>query len=371
MKVYVHVPFCSSKCAYCDFYSTPKREWMEAYTNAVVNEWKLRSRDLTEPVDTLYFGGGTPSSLPLQLLDRILEAIPVNNSTLREATIEANPEDVSDDWVRHILTNTPFRRVSMGIQSFDDAQLLAIGRRHTAADAVEAVGRLRNGGIDNISCDLIYGLPLQDVASWEHSLSGLINLRPEHISAYLLSYEEGTRLTARLKAGKITEADDTTVEKMYATLCEKTSSAGYNHYEISNFSLPGFEAIHNSSYWDGSPYIGLGPGAHSWDGAVRSFNPSNLKLYIDSRGAGFGQPEEEDDDNRFNDMLITRLRTTHGLRLQEITAHFGQTVAADFLRDSAPLVREGLLNITDGDRYTIPERHWLLSNSILLKLIRV
>lgn len=370
MKLYIHIPFCNSKCAYCDFYSTPRRELMESFVDSVINEWKSRSLNLAEPIDTLYLGGGTPSSLPTQLLDRLLSALPLTDA-IREATIEANPEDVSPEWVRYIVNKTPFRRVSMGIQSFSDAELSAIGRRHSAEDAVRAIETLRAGCIENISCDLIYGLPGQDIASWEKSLDRLISLLPEHISAYLLSYEPGTRLYVRLQQGKIEEADDDTVEKMYSTLCHKTAEAGYGHYEISNFAFPGHEAIHNSSYWDGSPYIGLGPGAHSWDGTRRSSNPSNLKAYISTGGVDFGVNEEEDDDNRFNDMLITRLRTRQGLLLSEIRGQFGDTYVNDFLAESRSLINGGLLTVTDGNRYSIPEEKWLMSNSILLPLIRV
>ncbi|WP_290147261.1 coproporphyrinogen-III oxidase family protein, partial [uncultured Duncaniella sp.] len=208
MKLYIHVPFCHSKCAYCDFYSTHRKEWMEAYTDALINEWRVRSETFDEGIDTLYFGGGTPSSLPTALLKRIIDALGLDTRLLREATIEANPEDVSPEWVRFIVNETPLRRVSMGIQSFDDSELHTVGRRHTAARAIEATEILRAEGIANISCDLIYGLPGQDMKSWKRSLSTLTGLRPEHISAYLLSYEPGTRLFAMLDKGKIEETPD-------------------------------------------------------------------------------------------------------------------------------------------------------------------
>ena len=371
MKLYVHIPFCHSKCAYCDFYSTPRREWMEAFVDAAVNEWNLRSKGLTEPVDTLYLGGGTPSSLPTATLDRLLKGLRLDHSPLREATIEANPEDVTPEWVSFIREHTPFRRVSMGIQSFSDGELSLIGRRHDSRRAVDAFRSLREGGIANISCDLIYGLPGQDMESWMRSLSTLIDLRPEHISAYLLSYEQGTRLSAMLQRGKITEADEDLIETMYAHLCKATASAGYRHYEISNFALPGREAIHNSSYWDGSPYIGLGPGAHSWDGHTRSFNPSDLKNYIALNGADTGVREEESRDSLFNDMLITRLRTARGVNIQEITESFGKEIADEFSSQVEPLIKTGMLNVSETGFITIPENHWLTSNSILLELIRV
>ncbi|WP_300805880.1 radical SAM family heme chaperone HemW [uncultured Duncaniella sp.] len=372
MKLYIHIPFCHSKCAYCDFYSTPKREWMDAFIDAAINEWKERSENLNEVIDTLYLGGGTPSSLPLPLLKRLLDALPLDETKLREATIEANPEDETEEWVRFIMNDTPFRRVSMGIQSFSDDELKIIGRRHDAEQAIKAVETMREGGIDNISCDLIYGLPGQDMDSWKRSLSTLISLRPEHLSAYLLSYEPGTRLSAMLERGKITEADENLVEAMYTHLCQATSAAGYSHYEISNFALPGREAIHNSSYWDGSPYIGLGPGAHSWDGEKRWFNPSNLKDYIAHNGSGTAIVEEEDTDNRFNDMLITRLRTAKGVDVAEMQKLFGDEITRTFTAQTLPLLEKGLLEYrNETDTYAIPEEHWLTSNAILLELIRV
>lgn len=344
---------------------------MEDCVNSIINEWRVRSENLTEGIDTLYIGGGTPSTLPPHLLETLLNALPLDSANLREATIEANPEDVSKEWVSFITSATPLRRVSMGIQSFSDTELRAIGRRHSAARAVEAVGTLREGGIDNISSDLIYGLPGQDQKSWEKSLSTLIALHPEHISAYLLSYEPGTRLNAMLEAGKIREADETTVEKMYSFLCEATAKAGFHHYEISNFALPGHEAVHNSSYWDGSPYIGLGPGAHSWDGKTRSFNPSDLKGYIAHNGVGVGISEEETPDNLFNDLLITRLRTSRGLTLDEIRKQLGAEMADSFESQASHLVERGLMTRSRDGHYSIPESHWLTSNSILLQLIRV
>lgn len=369
MKLYVHIPFCHAKCAYCDFYSTPRREWMEAFTDSVINEWQSRSADLNEEVDTLYFGGGTPSSLPTSLLSRILKALPTEN--LREATIEANPEDVTDDWVKFIISETPFRRVSMGIQSFCDEELQIVGRRHSAARAAEALDCLRHGGIRNISCDLIYGLPGQSNESWTYSLSKLIGFRPEHISAYLLSYEPGTRLDVMRSNGKVTETDEETAEAMYRYLCEATRQAGYNHYEISNFALPGREAIHNSAYWNNSPYIGLGPGAHSFDGQDRSYNPPSLKDYITTCGRDVSVREKETADNRFNDLLITRLRTSQGLHPNEVRQLFGQEILNFFTATAEPLLASGDLIASPTEAYIIPESRWLTSNAIILPFIRV
>lgn len=369
MKVYVHVPFCHSKCAYCDFYSTPRRELMAAYVEAAGQEWSHMSKTLAlEEPDTIYLGGGTPSSLPVGLLDELIGHIYTRRDIpLREFTIEANPDDVTTGWARHIARDTPIDRVSMGIQTFDDATLRFIGRRHTARQAVGAIETLRAEGIGNLSCDLIYGLPAQTFEQWQSDLDSLIALRPQHISAYLLSYEPRTRLGVMLAKGRVSEVSDTLAEQMYAYLCHATREAGYKHYEISNFALPGHHAIHNSSYWNGSDYIGIGPGAHSMVGGVRWYNPSNLKLYIDRHGLNVRVIEEEDAKNRFNDTLITSLRTAAGLPPERVPEEF----ADDFHRTVRRLMTDGLLTRTKGGNLIIPEEHWLTSDAILVQLIEV
>ncbi|MDE7145138.1 MAG: radical SAM family heme chaperone HemW [Duncaniella sp.] len=370
-KLYVHVPFCHAQCSYCDFYSTPRREWMEAYVDAVVNEWESRKSSAPDGIDTIYLGGGTPSSLPDELLLRLVSALTPARASLREFTIEANPEDVTAEWVKFVTEKTSADRISMGIQSFVDSELRLISRRHSATEAAEAYKRLRDGGIGNISCDLIYGLPLQTLDSWKKSLDTLLTLRPEHISAYLLSYEDGTKLSAMRSTGKVTETEEQILTEMYRYLCEATRDAGYLHYEISNFALPGKEAVHNSSYWDGSTYIGLGPGAYSWDGTYRSYNPSDLKRYIACQGKNFSITEEETRDNRFNDTVMTALRTSRGLNLTELENEFGAETVSELRQELPSLISQGHLRLTSDDVLTIPEEHWLISNSILLPLIRV
>lgn len=367
MKVYVHVPFCHSKCAYCDFYSTPRRELMEAYVDAAGREWSHIAPAGCEP-DTIYLGGGTPSSLSLPLLDRLIGHIHTpQHPPLREFTIEANPDDVTPGWADHIVNRTDIDRVSMGIQTFDDPTLRFIGRRHSAAQAFGAIDTLRGAGVTNLSCDLIYGLPGQSLEAWRADLDRLISLRPEHISAYLLSYEPRTRLGVMLSKGRVEEASDTLAEQMYAYLCQATREAGYEHYEISNFALPGRRAIHNSSYWDGSEYIGLGPGAHSMAGGVRWYNPSDLRLYIDRNGTDVRVIDEEDAKNRFNDMLITSLRTSAGLDPERVPEEFAES----FRLNASRLIDRGQLTLSPQGRLLIPEHKWLTSDSILLQLIEV
>lgn len=367
--LYVHVPFCRAKCAYCDFYSTPRSELMEAYVTAVANEYASRAMSDFVP-DTLYVGGGTPSSLPLSLLDGLLSSLWLPQ-TLREATIEANPEDVTREWAVHIADATPFTRVSMGVQTFDDAQLHFIGRRHTASEAELAVQTLREAGITDLSLDLIYGLPGQSLESWKRSLDMMLRIRPQHISAYLLSYEPRTRLGAMLSTGKVSEADERLIEQMYSYLCDATREAGYEHYEISNFALPGRRAIHNSGYWHGIPYLGLGPGAHSYYAGMRGSTPSDLKEYIAKEGIGIYEVEGESDASKFNDLIITGLRTSDGIDVAEIAGRFAPEIIADFASALPRLTESGDLSVTDTGRIRIPENKWLMSNAILLDLIAV
>lgn len=347
--LYVHIPYCRSKCAYCDFYSGPLRSFSEAeYFAAVDCELSVRRHEIGE-ITTTYIGGGTPSSVSPGRLAPYLQL------ASGERTVEVNPEDVTPRQAEELL-QAGANRVSMGVQSLNDDELSAIGRRHTAAGAHEAYNNLRKAGFTNISLDLIYGLPGQSLESWRRSLGELLDWGPEHLSAYILSYEPGTLLTARLNAGKIAEASDELIEQMYAHLCEATRSAGFNHYEISNFALTGREAQHNSSYWDMTPYLGLGPGAHSFDGSVRRENPANLKAYLSNPG-GAAQIEEETADNKFNDRLITALRTARGIEQNVFNAY------------ELNRARQ-LLEPAGAGRLRIAESRWLMANSILLELIR-
>ena len=368
LQVYIHVPFCHAKCAYCDFYSTPRAELMERWADALLAEWERRVGRRGFVPQTVYLGGGTPSSLPVELLDRILHTI-TPASELREFTIEANPEDVTAGWVDFIKNHTSIDRVSMGVQSLDDSQLAFIGRRHTAREAIDAYNRLRDGGIEKISLDLIYGLPGQTLDSWKLSLDTLLSLRPEHLSAYLLSYEPRTRLGVMLDKGRVTEASEELVTQMYGYLCEATREAGYSHYEISNFALPGCEAVHNSGYWNSTPYIGLGPGAHSFVDGRRGANPPNLHDYILKNGDVYAV-EDETDTERLNDLVITALRTSRGLDLWEIETRF-PGLAVEFKSSAQKLIDAGELMPNHLGHLVIPEDKWLISNSILLKLIMI
>jgi oxygen-independent coproporphyrinogen-3 oxidase len=361
--LYVHIPFCSSKCAYCDFFSSPKTDLLQRVVVALGAEWQMRKSELREPLQTIYIGGGTPSLLSTDLFARLAKSLHVS-ADIDEFTIEANPDDISPALV-DVWRANGVGRVSMGIQSFDDAQLQSVGRRHSAQQAVDAVNTLRSHGIDNLSLDLIYGLPGQTLQSWQQSLNKLLSLHPQHFSAYMLSYEPGTRLYAQLISGKVAEADDDLIEAMYTYLCDAARAAGYEHYEISNFALPGHRAVHNSNYWRFLPYVGLGPSAHSFDGTVRRVNPANIKQYLQKIEGGevAADIEEETDLNRLNDMIMVGLRTADGLDLNSLP----QSEIEPFCKRLKMLPPDHI--IVDGMRVYIPEHRYLVSDAIIRTLL--
>ena len=358
--IYVHIPFCHAKCAYCDFFSTPKMsQWADRVVDGIIEEYASRNREISGlPVETIYFGGGTPSCIPSDLLKRLCESLPM--CTASERTIEVNPEDV-DHTTAKFWREIGFNRVSMGVQSLNDKELAIINRRHNSSEAITAIDTLRAAGFDNISCDLIYGLPGQTIRTWTESLDMLLDSGIEHLSAYCLSYEPGTRLSAMLSAGKIAEAPDELIADMYQYLCQKTRQAGFEHYEISNFARPGFHSRHNSSYWHSVPYLGLGPAAHSCDrDGVRRAAPANISDWLKT-GAII---EEETETDRINDIIITGLRTAEGLDLDGIPAG----AASETLMSAKTYLKKGWL-IKAGTRLIIPENHWLVSDAVMRDLL--
>lgn len=367
--LYIHIPFCHSKCAYCDFFSTPKINSLSDYIDALTREWDLRKHEVDEPISTIYIGGGTPSIIQPNLLAKLIKHI--NPSALEEMTIEANPEDVTSKWIDD-MGNIGFDRISMGVQSFDDEQLAFIGRRHSGLQALTAARLINSSGM-KFNLDLIYGLPGQDIESWKQNLDIALEIMPGHLSAYLLSYEQGTRLWAMRESGKLTETDEDTVFEMYDILTSATRSCGYRHYEISNFARSGCDAIHNTNYWLGRPYIGLGVSAHSFDGKRRRINPISIKNYISSlsRGETAFIIEQEDETDQINDLIITRLRTDSGLSMSEITDRFGESVTISLLNAAKPLLDNGKLTQSAPDKIAIPENEYLRSDAIMRELIFV
>lgn len=365
--LYIHIPFCHAKCAYCDFYSTPVTTTATKYVDALIAEWNLRHSELTEPLTTLYVGGGTPSLLPVSDIERLINH--VNPGDLKEMTIEANPEDVTPQWLDSVA-KIGFTRVSMGVQSFDDGQLATIGRRHSGLQAMIAARTVKNSGL-RFNLDLIYGLPGQSVESWERNLDIALEISPGHLSAYLLSYEPQTRLWAMRESGKIIETPDTTIFQMYDYLVASTRENGYRHYEISNFAITGHEAVHNTNYWRGTPYLGLGAAAHSYDGEIRRANPASIKKYIQSLSEDktVYATEHEDEIDKINDWIVTRLRTDTGLALSELELAFESSLVDMVKKTAMRLIDAGSLITTDNGGIAIAESDYLRSDAIMRELI--
>lgn len=352
--VYVHVPFCQSRCIYCDFYSTTYGlEWMARYVSALEHEIDARCGALgKKPLDTLYLGGGTPSQIPPPLLQRIFCAVAgyYQLSPDAEVTIEANPDDVTPSWLS-ALRHTPVNRISMGIQTFDDSLLQFLHRRHDSAQALRAITLCLEQGYTNLSIDLIYGLPGQTMKLWLHDLDMALALPVTHLSAYALSFESGTELSRQLEQGLVAEADEELSAQMYNILRERASQAGFRHYEISNFCRPGFHSRHNSSYWHQVPYDGFGPGAHSYDGRrTRRWNFSNLKAYISAKGDVPHSGETLTDAELYDEFVMTGLRTSEGIDLGKLTpedARYCLAQAEAHLQGGRLIFESGKLRLTE------------------------
>lgn len=359
--LYIHIPFCHSKCAYCDFYSLPRFEKFSSdFFDSLEKEWHLRKNEISD-IGTIYFGGGTPSMLSAEHIKRVGEWLPINEN-IAEFTVEMNPEDVKPERLK-AWKSIGVNRVSMGVQSLNDDELKTVGRRHTANEAIRAYKLLRRY-FDNVSVDVIIGLPGQTVSSLDRTLKNIILLKPEHISAYILSYEPGTKLKSLLDTGKIISVPDEIVSDMYLYVCEALKQAGFCHYEISNFCLPGFEARHNSSYWTGEQYLGLGPAAHSYDGTVRRYNPSNIREWIKCLKSSLLPyvVENEELKDRINNRIMTGLRTAQGFNLDEFPEKEKASIVLNLER-----LPHGRV-VVEGNNVRIPEKMWLLSDDTIGRL---
>ena len=326
--LYLHIPFCESRCIYCDFFSSTQGDAVkERFTTALCSELAARSNEACgNSISTIYFGGGTPSQLPTRQLLRIFDTIHANYAveTDAEITLEANPEDVSTAFVKSLM-GMGVNRMSMGVQSFDDKILSFLHRRHNSDKARTAVREISDCGIGNISIDLIYGLPGQSIDGWQKDLNCAFGLPISHLSAYSLTFERETALWRMHEEGLVEETDDEISLRMYDLLCSRCEAEGFGHYEISNFSKPGYHSRHNSSYWNDTPYIGVGPSAHSYDGKdVRRRNASDLEGYIASEGLTGHTLEVLNEKDKYNDFVFTALRTREGLDLKSLEERFGR-----------------------------------------------
>ena len=374
--LYLHIPFCKSKCFYCDFYSVSqtglKEEWLEALLLELKTEPVFLGTE--RPVlRTVYFGGGTPSQLTFTEFERIFAAISLHFdlATCEEITLEANPDDLTPLYIA-MLRSLPFNRISIGVQSFSDTELMAINRRHTAAAAAEAIMECSRQGFDNISLDLMYGLPGQTLESFLVSVRQAVALPVKHISSYSLSWEEGSVLYSKLQNGELKQASEEISEACFFGMKDVLEKAGFEHYELSNFALEGFRSKHNSSYWDGSSYLGVGPGAHSYNGLVRRFNPPSLKRYNEGvkKGLDFRETETLDNTINYNDFIITRLRTLQGLNLSELAAEFGAEKYAYCKENAFRSLQNSTLELV-GDWLRLTRKGLFISDAVMSDLMEV
>ena len=376
--LYLHVPFCSSKCSYCAFYSVTNKQLKQDYIEAVCKELYLRkhffqdihlkNNQFDPVVNTVYFGGGTPSCLSESDFEKIFNAIyDCFGSSFEEVTIECNPDDITLSYAKTLKKYA--NRISLGIQTFNNDQLKLINRRHNAEEAINAVNIIKEVGISNISIDLIFGFPKETLADWLFDINQAIKLDIQHVSAYSLMFEEGTKLYHLLQKEEIEQISEDLSVEMYDVLIDKLSEAGLAQYEISNFAKPGFESRHNSSYWNETPYLGVGPSAHSYNLSTRSWNVSNVSQYVKSISKGILPFEEEqiDEITRYNDLITTALRTKEGIYLNTLQEDYVQYL----LEQSSDFIKEGTMIKTSDNRLALTRKGYYISDAIMAELIKV
>ena len=365
--IYVHVPFCKSRCIYCGFFSTTALSQRRVYVDALIAELHQRRTFLSgQSISTIYFGGGTPSLLSIQELEEILSSIYniYNVEDGAEITLEGNPDDLNPAYLVQ-LRRLGINRLSMGMQTFSDVRLRFLHRRHTAAQAIASVQAAQRAGFDNISIDLMFGFSGQTCADWQDDVLRALSLDVQHVSAYSLMYEEGTRLTAMLDRGDIAEVNEEESLLMYECLLDCLHQAGFRHYEISNFALPGYESRHNSSYWHGVPYLGVGAGAHSYDGRIRSFNVESLTDYL----AGASPVQETLTLYEcYNEYVFTGLRTVNGISISYLRSLFGEDLMAYCQCNAQQHLQNGSL-VCEGDILRLTRRGLFVSNDVMSDLM--
>lgn len=371
--IYIHIPFCKSRCIYCGFYSTTLLDLRKKYINAVCREMELRKNYIREPFSTIYLGGGTPSLLDEAELTKLFLYINKVYDVDRNAeiTMECNPDDITPKFT-NMLSRLPINRVSMGAQTFADSRLRLLHRRHNSDEVKHAVKLLREAGIKNISIDLMFGFPDESLSQWKEDISAALALNVEHISAYSLMYEENTPLWKMLDTGKVKEIDEELSLTMFKELVCQLTDAGYEHYEISNFARPGYRSRHNSSYWHQVPYIGLGAAAHSFDLNSRQWNVADLKLYIEEINNGIipMEREELDNDTTFNDIITTALRTSDGIDLNAMETRLGKRYRNTLISAAGKHIEQGLLEIRH-DRLRLTSEGIFISDMVMSDLMIV
>ena len=363
--LYFHIPFCKKLCGYCDFLRSVKVQYLPNVVEMMHRELDEQQGFLTDrAIRTIYFGGGTPSLLHPSEIERLVEHSRqiFDCSAVEEITIEVNPDDITDDYVS-ALRQTSVNRISMGIQSLNDECLQFMGRRHNAAGAVSAVNRLRHAGFDNISVDVIFGVPGFE-ESLESTLTEVLKLNVEHISAYHLTIEPATRFGKMLAKGDISQVSEQRSEDEFLTVHQRLTEAGFEHYEVSNFAKPSRRSRHNSSYWTGTQYLGIGPGAHSFNGTTRRWCDQDVKEYCQAVEYG---SETLSAIDRLNEYIMVSLRRVEGIDLETISSHWSREDAERIERAAEPFLESGWL-VKDGAKIAVPADHFLVSDTIIGEL---
>ena len=378
--IYIHIPFCRSRCSYCDFATGMyENDLAQRYVSALgreIAEWN--EIESPSPIDTIYFGGGTPSLLAPSQIELILRAVPDRFEVLdgAEVTIELNPGDGGTSAASKRETLRQFRslginRASFGAQTFDDRELKQLGRTHTSADIPATFQQLRDAGFANINFDLIAGLPGQTLAGWQRNLEGALRLRPEHLSLYLLDVHEGTPLADQIRNGMRPKPDDDLAAEMYRVMIDEVVAAGYEHYEISNFCLPGCASLHNTKYWVGAPYFGFGCSAHSYDGARRRWaNERDSAKYvgmIEKQLSPIVERTDLNEDEARSESIFLGLRLMRGLDLADYRSRFGADLREQYDAELNRLREAGLILI-DHELLRLTTRGALLSNEVFTAL---
>ena len=364
--IYVHIPFCKSRCIYCDFFSTLLLNKEDVYISALIREINRRKKYLNdEPVNTIYIGGGTPSVLKTKSIKTILNCIQssftVSNNA--EITIEANPGDLDLQKLQD-LREIGINRLSIGIQSFDDNCLRLIGRRHTSGEAIEAVRLAQQAEFENISIDLMYALPLQTLEQWRHTVDTAISLNVQHVSAYCLTIEDTTPIYSLIKQGKIQPSDEDTANIMYETCADQLQQAGFIHYEVSNFCKPDFQSRHNSNYWNNTAYLGIGAAAHSYNLTSRQWNVCDIDKYIKSAPPTIEHLSKQD---IYNERMMLGLRTKDGVDLTKLSPSEQQYC----LGQAKQYIRQNMLRVSDNRLSVSSIKASELLNRIIIDLMKI
>jgi oxygen-independent coproporphyrinogen-3 oxidase len=350
--IYLHFPFCKKACHYCDFHFSTSLKKKDELISCLIKELELRKEELlNDTVETIYFGGGTPSLLSVNEINQILKTINTNYKVIEkpEITLEANPDDLSENQIIE-LSKTSINRLSIGVQSFFEEDLQLMNRAHNAEEAKKCLSTAI-GSFDNITVDLIYGIPNMSNKRWRENLQTLFNFGIQHISSYALTVEPKTALASFIKKGKYPDVDEKVAREHFEILVEETQQQGFVHYEISNFGKPNYFSKHNTSYWQQKKYLGVGPSAHSFNKTHRSWNVANNAKYIRALQENKlpNEIEELSVNDRFNEYIMTGLRTIWGVSLSVIETEFGKTYKEILLQSAQKFIEQGLLIVTSSD----------------------